>query len=116
MIKKVLYFIMLICSISFIVGCTNDTTSSSDQSVFLPDLSDQSKTDIEQTLDDLGITYEFLYETNENLSEDTFIRYEGNTSGDPVTTSDLITIVISTQKIVLPDLSGMNQTEILQVF
>jgi len=80
----------------------------------LPDLTGQSKLEIVSTFDTLGLNYEFIYETNEDITEDKFVRYDGEIEvGDSVTPEELITIVIATDKLVLPDLTGMTQTEIL---
>lgn len=80
----------------------------------LPDLSGYSKSEIISALDTLGISYVIAYETSSEIAEDDFIRYDGNEIGDTVTSSDEVVVLVATSKLVLPDLSGLNQLEIYQ--
>jgi beta-lactam-binding protein with PASTA domain/endonuclease YncB( thermonuclease family) len=80
----------------------------------LPDLFGYSKSEIISALDTLGISYVIAYETSSEIAEDDFIRYDGNEIGDTVTSSDEVVVLVATSKLVLPDLSGLNQLEIYQ--
>lgn len=80
----------------------------------LPDLTDMTKADIRDTLDNLALNYEFQYITNTDYDEDEFIDYGGNDDvGTEIRDNHTIIVQIATSKLVLPDLSGMNQTDII---
>ncbi|MCF7923907.1 MAG: lamin tail domain-containing protein [Candidatus Izimaplasma sp.] len=82
----------------------------------LPDLSGENKLDIRTILNDLGIDYEFQYETNDAQAEDVFIRYgDDYNSGDFVSADEVITVIISTEDLVLPNLEGLTESEIFDV-
>ncbi|MDY0023417.1 MAG: lamin tail domain-containing protein [Candidatus Izemoplasmatales bacterium] len=124
-LKKSIKLFILIISVFVIISCGNTTepttlstneTSSTIEEVFLPDLSGEDKETIISEMDNLGLSYTIIYETNTETSENNFIRYEGDfSSGDSVTESDDIVIVIATPYYVLPDFAGMTQTEIFTV-
>ncbi len=87
-----------------------------DHKVELPDLTDQLKAEVITSLDSLGFSYEFVYEKDSLLSENTFIRYSENlSSGDAVPNTTELVVVLSTQKNILPDLTGLDQFEIYTV-
>ncbi len=83
------------------------------ESVFLPDLEDLIEPAIMDLFEDLGLTYSFTYESDLDLNEGTFIKYgSGLEAGNSVFVNETIEIVLSTQTIYLPDLTGMTITEI----
>jgi endonuclease YncB( thermonuclease family)/beta-lactam-binding protein with PASTA domain len=86
----------------------------------LPDLSGKNKTEIETIFSySGGVIYNFVYEQNSELSEDSFIRYGGDlTAGTIVATgphNPPVEIVIATPDLVLPDLEGKNQFEVISI-
>ncbi len=80
----------------------------------LPDLTDMTKSDIRSALDNLGLNYEFQYITNTNFDEDEFIAYAGDDEiGTEIKDNRVVIVEIATSKLVLPDLTGMTQTDII---
>ncbi len=80
----------------------------------LPDLTNKSKDDIETILDELDLNYDIQYLTNDEIDENYFISYGGNDQvGDTIKDNHEIIIYIATSKLVLPDMTGMNQTEMI---
>ncbi len=93
---------------------TEETTISSEISYILPDLTGMSDSEIETALNELGIDFEFRYETNTEIDEDVFIRYGGeDTIGSSISDGHVVVVFISTHRLVLPDLSGMTQLQII---
>ena len=79
----------------------------------LPDLAGLSKTEMRNALDELEINYVFKYETNQDLEENTFIGYEGlDEVGATYNNDHEVVVIISTTDLILPDLTGLDQTEI----
>ena len=111
-IKKISKYLLVLFALLFIGGCQNNSNEYT-----LPDLSGKSKTDIVTLLDEAEMKYEFSYIQDEDLAADTFVEYGNDLEAlDIVSKDDLISIVLSTPNFVLPDLTGMNQGEILQLF
>lgn len=82
----------------------------------LPSLEGLNSTEAKEILDNLGVSYQFVYETNLDMEEDLFVRYlDDLTQGDSVATDQIVTIVISTHDNVLPNLAGLTQLEIYTV-
>ncbi|XMB71603.1 lamin tail domain-containing protein [Mycoplasmatota bacterium WC30] len=80
----------------------------------LTDLSGNSKTEIETLFDNLGLSYIFEFETNLDITENSFIRYGGEDQiGNTIEGNHQIIIVLATPKLILPDLTGKNQTEMI---
>ncbi|HPJ24083.1 MAG TPA: PASTA domain-containing protein, partial [Bacillota bacterium] len=114
-----------IIALFFVVSCGNNTTETTTPttttpttvittSITLPDLTGQTKSEISDTLDALGITYVFEYQTNTEIDEDVFVQYgNDNQAGDAVTESSEIVVIIATPRLILPDLTGMTQSEII---
>lgn len=80
----------------------------------LPDLTGKSKNDIISELDALGITYTFEYQTNTTIAEDVFVQYGGDDQvGTTISDGHTVTVILATPRLILPDLSGMDQMEII---
>lgn len=80
----------------------------------LPDLSGNSKSEIISILTDLELDYIFVYETNTELAENTFISYGGDDQiGTTISDNHEIIVVLATPRLVLPDLTGQNQSQII---
>jgi len=79
----------------------------------LPDFTGMNDSEITAALDDLGIDFIFRYETNADMDEDLFIRFGGEDEiGTTINDGHEVIIYISTHRLVLPDLTGMNQIQI----
>ncbi len=80
----------------------------------LPDLLGNTKTEIESLFDGLGLNYILEYETNLDITENSFIHYGGEDQiGSIIDGDHQIIVVIATPKLILPDLTGKNQAEII---
>ena len=80
----------------------------------LPDLTNKSKDDIETILDELDLNYDIQYLTNNDIDENYFISYgENDQVGDTIRDNHKIVVYIATSKLILPDMTGMNQTEMI---
>ncbi len=80
----------------------------------LPDLTGKSKSDIKMILDELDLNYSIEYLTSDEANEDYFLRYGDNDhAGDTIIDNHEIIVYIATSKLVLPDMAGMNQTEMI---
>ncbi|MDA3932470.1 MAG: PASTA domain-containing protein, partial [Tenericutes bacterium] len=71
MTKRFIFTIIIAISAMLLVSCGGTGTTT--EELMLPDLQDQNITDIETTLNDLGIDYTIQYETNPDLTEGLFI-------------------------------------------
>ncbi|MFW5888876.1 MAG: lamin tail domain-containing protein [Bacillota bacterium] len=110
--KKLFLPFLFIFSLFILISCGEDEII-----ITLPDLTDKSRAEISTVLDENDINYNFEYETNTDLEEDTFIRYKGEySSGDVYNKDETVTVVISTEDIVLPDLEGMTESQIVDIF
>lgn len=88
-----------------------ETTTLAD--VELPDLDDKTENDIVTLLDALNINYTFVYESDLNLDEGTFLNYGQDLSaGDLFNPANQLIVIVSTQDIILPDLTGMTDIDI----
>jgi len=130
MTKKILKLSLLVVVLFFVIACggnttgqpttvSNTTSSTSDTSTTtqsgyeLPDLTNKTRTEANVILRDLGINYSFQFETSTLAPDNTFLRYADDYSaGDIVPFETSITVIIATIKLILPDLTGMNQIEI----
>ena len=107
-IRKSLKIIVLLFAVILVTSCAAKAT--------LPDLNEKDKEAIITDLDNLGINYKIMYETNTEVEEHYFIRYENDlSSGDRVSLEDEVIIILATPEYVLPDFSGMTQSEILPI-
>jgi beta-lactam-binding protein with PASTA domain len=127
-IKKIIKLSLIFTLMLTIIACgatTTEVTTTIEPNTAtggydLPDLSGKNKTEIETIFANSGgVIYNFVYEQNTELGEDSFIRYGGDlTAGTTVVPgphNPPVEIVIATPNFVLPDLSGLNQTEILGI-
>jgi endonuclease YncB( thermonuclease family)/beta-lactam-binding protein with PASTA domain len=127
-IKKIIKLSLIFTLMLTIIACgatTTEVTTTIEPNTAtggyeLPDLSGKNKTEIETIFANSGgVIYNFVYEQNTELGEDSFIRYGGDlTVGTIVVTGNTnppVEIVIATPNFVLPDLTGLNQTEILGI-
>lgn len=127
-IKKIIKLSLIFTLMLTIISCGTTTTevtttiepNTATGGYVLPDLSGKNKTEIETIFSySGGVIYNFVYEQNSELSEDSFIRYGGDlTAGTTVVTGNTnppVEIVIATPDFVLPDLTGLNQTEIVGI-
>jgi endonuclease YncB( thermonuclease family) len=108
MTKRFIFTIIITISAMLLVSCGGTGTTT--EELTLPDLQDQNITDIETTLNDLGIDYTIQYETNPDLTEGLFISY-GNDyqTGDLFLENESVIVIIATHDLYLPDLSGLEQ-------
>lgn len=125
MFKKVMKFIFLSLVLSLFIACGGETTTESTTTTMtsttesttigyvLPDLSNKTRLEISGVLNDLGVDFSFQKETSTTIVEDTFIRYEGFSIGDIISPEQSVVVIIATEDLILPDLSGQSQTEIL---
>ncbi len=132
MFKKLSVFIISLFVVLLVVSCGQTTTTTQATTieattttvttteattvpkVTLPDLSGMSKTEIKTALDNLSLGYTFTYQTNTDIDEDNFIEYGNNLlAGDEVSQDLTVVIVLATPRLVLPDLTGMTQSEVI---
>ena len=78
----------------------------------LPDLTNMHKDQIISTLDGLGILYEFVYETNEEVLVDYFVRVDDYQINDFISSNVTLTITLATDEVIIPSLEGLNEFEI----
>lgn len=120
MYKKILYLLVIVFSVSFLISCGKTTTinenTTTKAGITLPDLSGKNKSEIKTSLDGLSVDYVIIYETNNDLSTDEFIRYDGDDQiGDIVDLEHQVVVVIATSRLVLPDLAEKEQFEIISI-
>jgi beta-lactam-binding protein with PASTA domain/endonuclease YncB( thermonuclease family) len=127
--KSLRLFIALLAIITFVsceAGTTQTTTNTpttettetpttevtTNNLYTLPSLEGMHKQEIITALEGSGISYTFKWETNLEISEEDFIRYDGLEVGDQVELGSNVVIFIATPHYVLPDFSGKTQSEI----
>ncbi|QWB99939.1 lamin tail domain-containing protein [Mycoplasmatota bacterium] len=109
MTKRILMTIIMAMSAILLVSCGGSET----QEASLPNLEGEILSDIESTLDDLGIDYTIQYVTDPDLDEGSFISYGNDHQvGDVVLENESVIVIVSTEDLYLPDLSGMEQFDI----
>jgi endonuclease YncB( thermonuclease family) len=117
--KRSLRFLLILFAAVTIVSCGAETTAPTTVNttvtgIVLPDLEGMSRSQINTTLEDLGINFIMKFETTTDISENTFIRYDNNLQpGDVISEDTEIVVFIATKDMVLPDLAGLNQQEML---
>jgi len=113
MTRKFILLFLMVFSALLLVSCgeTATTEITTDiQELALPNLDNQSVSAIETTLDDLGIDYTIQYQTNPDLNEGSFISYGNDLqSGDLISINESVIVIVATEDLYLPDLSGMEQ-------
>ncbi len=92
---------------------TTPTTTTEEPEITLPDLTNKTKAEIILVLDELSLNYSFKYRQTTDVSEDIFIGY-GNelVAGNTVSVDTEIEVILATESYVLPDFSGLTQSEI----
>lgn len=92
---------------------TTPTTTTEEPEITLPDLTNKTKAEIILVLDELSLNYSFKYRQTTDVSEDIFIGY-GNelVAGNTVSVDTEVEVILATESYVLPDLSGLTQSEI----
>lgn len=92
---------------------TTEEPTTTIQYVELPNLEDQIENDIVTLLDALDLNYTFKFESDLNLDEGTFLYYgSGYEAGDMINPLENLSVILSTQTIILPNLVGMTDIEI----
>ena len=127
MYKKLMFLIIAVFSVLLVVSCGEETTltvttistteritSIETENIYLPNLTDKTKIEIKTILNGLAINYEFKYETNDEILEDVFIKYsDSDKIGDVYNYDHTVIIIIATPKLILPDLTGQTQYEMI---
>ena len=112
--RKYLGFILLlIVSIFTLVGCNGE------KSPTLPELEGQTIEQIRETFNKKGlvVTLDFQDYFEKDIAEKQFHSYgQGFNVGDSVNPGDLITILVKSPTIRLPELKDLNREEIIEVF
>lgn len=117
--KRSIKILLVILFATAIVSCGGKTTTDTTEittitGIVLPDLEGMSRSQINTTLSELGINFIMKFETTTDISENTFIRYDNNLQpGDAISEDTEIVVFIATEDMVLPDLAGLNQQEML---
>ncbi|MDT8336402.1 MAG: lamin tail domain-containing protein [Candidatus Izemoplasmatales bacterium] len=117
--KRNLRFLLILFITVAIVSCggktiTITTENTTITEITLPDLEGMSKSQINTALGDLGINFIMKFETTTDISENTFIRYDNNLlPGDVISEDTEIVVFIATEDMVLPNLTGLEQQEML---
>ncbi|MFA7561278.1 MAG: lamin tail domain-containing protein [Candidatus Izemoplasmatales bacterium] len=92
----------------------SSTTATTLQSIELPNLENKTRTEANTILRDLGVNFNLVYETNTSVTENTFLRYDNDLqAGDEVSQDTLVLVIIATEDLVLPDLTGMGQLDMI---
>jgi len=131
-IRKFLKLSLIIALIVVFIGCNGDssttttetittqsttessTTATTLQSIELPNLENKTRTEANTILRDLGVNFNLVYETNTSVTENTFLRYDNDLqAGDEVSQDTLVLVIIATEDLVLPDLTGMGQLDMI---
>ncbi len=112
--KKTIKLFTALLVIFILIGCNGKTEKS-----VLPELTDKTKPEIEAIFDGFkeDITLSFEFEYSNEFSENVFIKYkEPKKVGDTINNDDEIIIILSEEKLYLPDLTGKNKIEIEEAF
>lgn len=97
----------------FILGCAGETTARN----LLPDLSGKTQAEVQAILEDYP--YSIVIKTEENLlyPSGTFIRYGNDLeTGDALTPGSFLQVYFALNRLRLPDLAELDQTEIQALF
>jgi hypothetical protein len=82
--------------------------------ILLPDLSGKTETEAIQVIEDLGLVPVVQYETDVTVTHGQFTRYEiGFVAGKKVEKGAEITLYIARNGVILPDLVGKTETEVV---
>jgi len=109
MLKKIYSIMAVLLTSIALFACTPEV-----KNVQLPVLNGLNQTEISTKLEDLGFEFEFFEELNFNVAEGTFVRYGDNKApGLMLNPSEVpLIIYLSTHEMVLPDLTGMTESEV----
>lgn len=80
----------------------------------LPDLSGKTETEAITTLNELGLTYELSYENNFTKEDLEFNRYLDFSAGDLLPLNTNLTVMITWNGGIMPELSGRIKAEIIE--
>jgi endonuclease YncB( thermonuclease family) len=133
--KKLILTLILMLGFIFFVSCdgtstteeptiieTTETPTTEEpttviQEIELPDLDGLTLSEVETLLNNNEINYTISYQTNLEINEDLFVAYgNGLSAGDMINSEDEVEIIISTQTLILPDLTGLDVFEIDRYF
>ena len=112
--KKTFKLFAALFVILILAACNGKTEKS-----VLPELTNKTKSEIELIFNDFkeDITLTFEFEYSNEIPENVFIKYkEPNKVGDTINNDDEIIIILASEKVYLPDLTGKNKTEIIDIF
>lgn len=113
--KKLVKIFVAIFVIILLVGCNGKEKPKTE----LPDLVNKTKQEIEVIFNDFteDITFSFDFEYSNQIEENVFIKYkEPKEVGDLISAGDEIVIILASEKLYLPDLTGKNKEEIADLF
>lgn len=109
--KKIIKLLAIIFISVFIVGCGSKEYE-------LPNLEDKTKNEIiaEFNSIDSEIVVNFEYELAKGTPEGVFVKYQGNSIGDKVAKDKQINVVLSKDKLRLPNLNLKTKSQIQDIF
>lgn len=82
----------------------------------LVDLTGKTETEIKTILNEYGIEVTISYETSTTVENHYFIRYDANLKpGDKLDYDNKVTVIVALNELYLPDLSGKNKDEIINI-
>lgn len=113
--KKTLKLLAVIFTIFLLIGCNGKKA----EKTLLPDLNNKTKTEIETIFNNFkeNVSLKFSYEYNNDIDENVFIKYEEPAKvGDEIKSGDEVKIVLSHEKLYLPNLDNKNTNEVLAAF
>lgn len=113
--KKTLKIFIAIFVVFLLVGCNGKGK----EKTKLPDLTNKTKQEIEVIFNDFteDITFSFDFEYVNDIEENVFIKYqEPKKAGDEINKGDEIVIILASEKLYLPDLTGKDKEAIGAAF
>lgn len=113
--KRILKLFALIFVITLLVSCNGDKQVTFEA----PNLTNHTKEQIEGVFDasetDVNLIFEYQY--NNEIESDVFIKYKAPLKvGDIINEGDDVRIILSSKKLYLPNLEGLNKGEIETTF
>lgn len=108
MLKKIYTILALLLTTVILISCGGGS-----KEVQLPVLNGQTRSEITNTLTELGATFTIEEEINLNITADTFIRYgNGLSAGMMVNLKDTeLVVVVAVHKYILPDMTGQTEAQ-----
>lgn len=107
--KKLLSLLLIVVSLFMLTACQNDENK-------LPDLTGLNKVEALNILSGLDLTYSFSDIGTNDVTEGEFVSYENYEIGDEFESGTAIVVNFAVHINVLPDLTGLTQSEIYAVF